>query len=411
LIAGEVVLMLVPPVGIAPIFAEHKCWGVIVFQSGAENVTWPIDVKGVFEVAAGHLGTYFEHHQAAAERARFIDALDASENAIVVTDDSPEARILHANRAFRTLAPQVEKQSHALETALQYPVSRLAEDLNTSPSGRTVFFESLDRWFQVTRSPIDSSDRVKLFVWVFTDVTERKRAERMFFTGLLKEQELSDRKTRLITNVSHQFFTPLSVILSSAELIQRLGDRCTPEKRSQLLSRITQTVEQMTAMMHSQLELEQKPLGEREAFSDSVDLGRTLIGVIDDLCLEDKRWTGIVPRILGRQRRVRTSERLVRRAMVELLRNAGAYGGEFIGFQVNLDMDQDDIVFSVRDRGPGLPVTSGNGAQGLGLAIVRECCQQLSGAFEIANHPAGGVLATIRIPDAIRSSKKEAVRA
>lgn len=409
--AGEVVLMLVPPVGVAPIFAEHKPWGVIVFQSGAENATWPSDVKGVFEVAAGHLGTYFEHHQVAAERSRMIDALDASDNAIVVTDDSPAGGILHANRAFRALAPQLQGQVYSLETALQYPVSRLTEDLNASPAGPTVFIEALDRWFQVTRSPINGGDQTNNFVWVFTDVTERKKAERIFFAGLLKEQELNDRKTRLITNISHQFFTPLSVILSSAELIQRLGDRCTPEKRSQLLSRVTQTVEQMTAMMHSHLELEQKPLGEREALSDGVDLGRTLISVIDDLCIEDKRWTGIVPRILGRQRRVRTSERLVRRAIVELLRNAGAYGGEFNGFQIDLDMDQGDVVFSVRDRGPGLPQASGSGVHGLGLAIVRECCQQVGGSFEIGNHPEGGVRAVIRIPDAIRTSEAEARRA
>jgi signal transduction histidine kinase len=253
-------------------------------------------------------------------------------------------------------------------------------------------------------------------VWVLTDITERKQAERAFFSGLLKEQELNDRKTRLITNISHQFFTPLSVILSSAELIQHLGEKCTPEKRSQLLTRITQGVEQLTGMMHSHLQLEQRPLGERDAFSDGVDLSRTLICAIDDLAMGDKRWNTVVPRILGRGRLVRTSERLVRQLMVELLRNAGTYGGAFAGIKIDLDLDQEPFRFSVRDHGPGLPPAGSRPAVhrlstshglGLGLAIVRECCQQLCGSFEIGNHPGGGVLAIATLPDANRGKEPD----
>ena len=409
---GRVVVRSTPPAGIAPILVKQRWWGSIAVQWPSELGWLRADLQGVLELSASHLGTYLEREEVLAEHLGLFNAVNDSENAIIITDGSPAAQILHANDAFRNLTYTSTHAPTTLEEAIHGPVSSLVASLESEPpsgGGQPVFIKDLARWFQVTRSRIgEAAPEASRYVWVLTDITERKQAERTFFDGLLKEQELNERQTRLINNISHQFFTPLSIILSSAELMQHLGEKCTLEKRAQLLARITQSVEQMTGMMHSHLKLEHRPLGEREVFGDGVDLARTLIHVIDDLALEDKRWNAVVPRILGRGRLVRTSERLVRQLMVELLRNAGAYGGEFAGFQIDLDLDQEPVYFSVRDHGLGLPpagsrpashrLSTSHGA-GLGLAIVRECCQQLCGTFEIGNHAEGGTLAVVKLPD------------
>ena len=53
--------------------------------------------------------------------------------------------------------------------------------------------------------------------------------------ALRKEKELSGLKSRFISLVSHEFRTPLGLILSSTELLEICGDRWGEEKNPNIL--------------------------------------------------------------------------------------------------------------------------------------------------------------------------------
>ena len=55
---------------------------------------------------------------------------------------------------------------------------------------------------------------------IVRDITERKRAEADIRNALEKEKELHELKSRFVSMTSHEFRTPLTTILSSAELLQ-----------------------------------------------------------------------------------------------------------------------------------------------------------------------------------------------
>lgn len=85
-------------------------------------------------------------------------------------------------------------------------------------------------WGEVNVSCIFYSDR-QVFCAIVRDITERKRAEIEIQSALVKEKELSDLKSRFVNMTSHEFRTPLTTILFSAELLQKYGTAWTQEKK------------------------------------------------------------------------------------------------------------------------------------------------------------------------------------
>lgn len=69
---------------------------------------------------------------------------------------------------------------------------------------------------------------------IVRDITERKQAEADMQVTLAKEKELNQLKSRFVTMTSHEFRTPLTTILSSAELIEKYGFKWTEEKKSNI---------------------------------------------------------------------------------------------------------------------------------------------------------------------------------
>jgi K+-sensing histidine kinase KdpD len=59
----------------------------------------------------------------------------------------------------------------------------------------------------------------------------------------------AEMRSRIVSLISHDFRTPLSAILSSAELLEVYGDQLSAEKRREHLCRIRQSVHQMTQLL------------------------------------------------------------------------------------------------------------------------------------------------------------------
>lgn len=105
----------------------------------------------------------------------------------------------------------------------------------------------------------------------------------------------------------------------------------------------------------------------------------------------------------------------VRHALLNLLGNAADVSEDAVELDVRWDDQQ--IVLTVRDRGPGIlpdvqqrvgqlffttkPEGSGNG---LGLCLARAAAERLGGSLRLSNDPAGGACAEITLPLAVMTA-------
>lgn len=218
---------------------------------------------------------------------------------------------------------------------------------------------------------------------------------------LARERELNDLKSDFVALVSHEFRTPLEVIISSADNLRRYHDRLAPEQREQLLQTIAKSVRRMAGMMEEVLvlgRLETEHLTFRPA---PFPLRAFCQRVCDEI--ESATGTGRPIRLEldGTPDEAVGDESVVRHIFTNLLSNAIKYSPPDGPVEFTVRREDDRAVFRIADRGCGIPEADrkrlfqafhrGSNVRqipgtGLGLLIVRRCVELHGGtiAFESA---------------------------
>lgn len=102
----------------------------------------------------------------------------------------------------------------------------------------------------------------------------------------------------------------------------------------------------------------------------------------------------------------------LRQAMLNLLGNAAHHGGDDVRVRVGLERRGDEVVLTVDDDGPGIPLedrsratepgvqlTEVGGGHGLGLAAVDLVMHGHGGSLELDESPMGGLRVVLRFPN------------
>src|SRR6185369_5387112 len=90
--------------------------------------------------------------------------------------------------------------------------------------------------------------------------------------ALAAEKELNQLKSSFVSMVSHEFRTPLEVILSSSNILDRYIDRLPPDKRSAQLRAIRKSVHRMNDLIEDVLSLGKLDAGRLTCQPAPVDL-------------------------------------------------------------------------------------------------------------------------------------------
>jgi len=245
------------------------------------------------------------------------------------------------------------------------------------------------------------------------DITDRKQAEADLQRTLDHEKELSRLKTNFVSMVSHEFRTPLEVVISSADILHRYLDRLQPAERDQHLSAIQNSVKRMAEMMEDVLLLGRFDAGRLQFMPDDLHLPAFCKRLADEM----RSAAGghcVIHLILDEfPALVRADETLLRHILTNLLSNALKYSplGEKIEFHVQ--RSGRDAVFHVLDRGIGIPAPDQARlfeafhrarnvgtvpGTGLGLHIVKRCVELHGGTIELQTEIGHGTTFTVRLP-------------
>jgi two-component system, cell cycle sensor histidine kinase and response regulator CckA len=230
--------------------------------------------------------------------------------------------------------------------------------------------------------------------------------------ALEHEQELGMLKSNFITTVTHEFRTPLGVILSSAEMLQMYFDRLAAKERNEQLQTISDAVQRMAGLMEEVLLFHKVEGGVSELNAEVHDLASLCRQIANEVVSATAHRCEIDCKIPTLPQ-ARFDERLFRHILVNLLNNAIKYSEPGCSVTLAVKRAGRDVVVSVKDRGIGMSEEDmkrlfvpfrrgGNVGQragtGLGLSIAKRCVDLHGGRLEFQSKVGEGTTATLRLP-------------
>ncbi|HEY3497091.1 MAG TPA: GAF domain-containing sensor histidine kinase [Polyangiaceae bacterium] len=214
-----------------------------------------------------------------------------------------------------------------------------------------------------------------------------------------RARELGERLTsigRLLSQVIHDFKTPMTVISGYVQLMVDADERATRNEYSEL---ILEQFDVLTAMQREVLEFAR---GETRIFVRRVFLKKFFADLERQLRLEIGGLPIELVISVDSKLVARFDEGRVARAVHNLARNALEAMAEKGGrLTIAAELREDGLAISIADNGPGIPkeiedrvfqsfVTLGKrGGTGLGLAIVKKIVDEHGGRIELRNSSAG----------------------
>ncbi len=269
-------------------------------------------------------------------------------------------------------------------------------------------------YFEVRFNPvIDESDHVWGVCYITDNITSRRKMEISLLETLEKERELSEMKSRFVATASHEFRTPLTTIMSSAELLKQFRDRMTPDRVEDHLLRIIRQVKYMTTLIDDLLVLGKAQSGKLEFTPQLLDINALCLEILDHMgeTLKNSVQVNYVSQYTCDLRPF--DPRLLRLIVSNLLSNAAKYSPKGSQVLFELRCAPAETVLIVQDHGMGIPekdllhifkpfYRAANvgtiGGTGLGLSIIRQAVELHGGAVELESQEGTGTKFTVRLP-------------
>gem|GEM_PF-2298618 len=228
-----------------------------------------------------------------------------------------------------------------------------------------------------------------------------------------KQAELAELKSRFVSTTSHEFRTPLSVILSSAEMLSAYGQQWSAEKIAQHLARIRTSAFHMTRMLEDVLLLGRAESGRLEYTPAPFHLTAFCDDLVQSVELAHGPKGRIAMSLPEADMVLVGDEVLLRHALGNLLSNALKYSAESEPVQLRVAMVDGNLEFEVKDRGIGIPSEDqrhlfssfhrGSNVgrirgTGLGLSIVKHAVELQSGSISLESTVGEGTQVVVRVP-------------
>jgi signal transduction histidine kinase len=248
---------------------------------------------------------------------------------------------------------------------------------------------------------------------LLAEIEERKRAQTELSRTLATEKELSQLKSQFVSMVSHEFRTPLGVILASADLLSDYLETLTPAERAEQVADIKQSTHHMADLMEDVLVLGRVESGKMGYHPRSFDLLDFCQRLIDEMLSATNRRCPFPLTAEDISAPARGDETLLRHIFHNLLANGAKYSpaGQAVQFQVA--RAGEEAVFTVSDQGIGIPAeeqkyvfeafyrgknVGDRPGSGLGLVVVKRCVELHGGTVELQSTEGMGAKIIVRLP-------------
>lgn len=214
--------------------------------------------------------------------------------------------------------------------------------------------------------------------------------------------EMSRR--RMLSNISHDLRTPLTVISGYMEILMHRSDIST-EERDMLIDKVKDKVQEVIAMINTFFDLAKLESGDREVSLSSVPLNevcrRNILSFYHVLTDSGFEVEVVIPE---EPIYAYANEEALDRILNNLISNAIQYGGEGLMLGLVLRAEEDAVYIEVSDRGKGIQELHQDyiferlytledsrnrkyQGSGLGLTITKRLIELMHGTIKVTSKP------------------------
>jgi PAS domain S-box-containing protein len=248
---------------------------------------------------------------------------------------------------------------------------------------------------------------------------ELQEAKDEVLRALDQEKELNTLKSRFISMISHEYRTPLTVILTSTYLIEQFYQGPNQLQFNKFLDKIRASVKSMTQLLQDVL-----TIGRNEASSTQLNVIKIRAvelckEIIEEAQVIDNNHHNFELNFTDKSIELETDEKQIRHILSNLVTNAAKYSPNSKNVVVNVSEDERGVHFQIIDEGIGIPeedqehlfdafYRAGNvgaiSGTGLGLAIVKRCVTLLNGEISFRSEKEKGTTFFIDLPKKLEVS-------
>ena len=262
---------------------------------------------------------------------------------------------------------------------------------------------------------------------IVRDITDRKQAEADIRKTLEQQKHLNELKSRFVTMASHEFRTPLTSILSSAELLEHYRHKWSHEKQHKYLYRIQSSVKHMTELLNDVLLLGKADSGKLQLNPTKFDLFEFCQDLVEEMAATTQTHQIIFNFENSDEANTRCDrndnannvavvcmdEKMLRHIINNLLSNAIKYSPNSDRVIFDLSCQSQQAILRFQDFGIGIPIAEQNQlfesfhraenvgsipGTGLGLPIVRRSVDLHGGTITFDSKINVGTTFTVTLP-------------
>ncbi|WP_439488703.1 ATP-binding protein [Algoriphagus sp.] len=244
---------------------------------------------------------------------------------------------------------------------------------------------------------------------------ELYNANRELTKALEKEREINELKSRIVLNVSHGFKTPLTSILSSAQLLQIYAEKDHPFKAkiTKHAFKIENSVRALNNLLTSVLFFGKADANKIQYKPKKMFLGAFVKEVLDTVNAGRENDVTIKAELINLPKIITSDQELLYQVFENLLSNSVKYSKDGQEVLFKLEYADSKLIGTIKDQGIGIPQTEQEqlfdrffraknvGAvegSGLGLSIVKKCVDVLKGEISFVSSPKSGTTFRVEIP-------------
>jgi PAS domain S-box-containing protein len=267
----------------------------------------------------------------------------------------------------------------------------------------------------------------RLVVCFLIDATERRQLdEQRLYAHTLeieldKERQLTELRQQFMSMVTHEFRTPLSVINTAIQIIQRYNGQLPPHEIGKRLETTQQQVKRLTSLLDNVLSISRGEVTSIPFNPEALNLQAFCTRLVDEVRSVHGEEREIDLRLDQIPEEIIADNVLLRHILNNLLVNAIKYSPPNSPVMLNVRLNNNQIVFIVQDQGIGIPAsdhkhifkpfhraknTGEISGTGLGLAVVSQYVKAHQGEVKFTSQEGKGTTFSVAIPVDPESANK-----